>query len=86
MSTSYEWDRFDSQKMILGSNSSKKENWWKNLKEWTSEGRKLAISLATTTETIENWEEMFELLYSNGVRFFQVNLMHPDGSFFQSGL
>ncbi|MEH0791380.1 SPASM domain-containing protein [Vibrio parahaemolyticus] len=79
VSTSYEWDRFDSQKLILGSNSSKKENWWKNLKDWTGEGRKVAISLATTTETIENWEEMFELLYSNGVRFFQVNLMHPDG-------
>ena len=84
VSTSYEWDRFDSQKMITSTINTKKQNWWKNVREWLSEDRPLAISLATTRETIDNWEEMFELLYGEGVRFFQVNLMHPDGELMKS--
>ncbi|MCY9861051.1 SPASM domain-containing protein [Vibrio coralliirubri] len=79
VSTSYEWDRFDSQLIIKGTAGSKKQQWWNNLRDWTSEQRPIAISLATTKETIQNWREMFELLYQSGVRFFQVNLMHPDG-------
>lgn len=79
VSTSYEWDRFDSQLLISGSSAPKKEKWWDNLKEWTGEQRSIAISIATTKETVKNWREMFELLYETGVRFFQVNLMHPDG-------
>ena len=78
VSTSYEWDRFDNQENLLNKKS-KKNKWWENLRKWTGEGRNIAISLATTHETIANWEVLFNKLYSEGVRLFQVNLLHPDG-------